>query len=173
MISLIAFLQHGRIGSWRPGADSTPQAVFAALGPPDEVYTPTDLDRPYRRGDAGCFPLIASYGDIECHFESETALTTVFVDGFSGRGGYARGGPLALTDTGILRAGTPLARFLDNAARRGIAVGDVRPHAPPYAFLVTTAGGIEVGFEHDDPALAGSVPRLKWFCWVARPTPGG
>lgn len=171
MISLIAFLQDGRIGPYRPSADSTPQAVFAALGPPDDVYTPADLDRPYRSGDPRCFPLIAGYGDIEFHFESEMALTTVFVDSFSGRGGYARGGALPLTDTGILRAGTPMTRFLEEAARRGIAIMGVRPHAPPYAFVVTTAGGIEVGFEHDDPTEAGSVPRLKWFCWVARPSP--
>ena len=44
MISLIAFLQHGRIGPWRPGADSTPQAVFAALGPPCLLYTSDAAD---------------------------------------------------------------------------------------------------------------------------------
>lgn len=167
-ISLTAFLQSGAFGPYVPDAASSPEAVFAALGPADQVYNPSDPDRPYVRGDADGFPLIAAYGDVEFHFESASSLATVFVDSFSGAGGQPLGGPLTLTEPGLLRAGTAMHRFLDAAPQHGIGIRSVRPHAPPYAFLVTTMGGVEVGFEHDDPDEPGSIAELKWFCWTPR-----
>jgi hypothetical protein len=167
-ISLIAFLQSGAFGPYVPVAGASPEAVFAALGPADQVYNPNDPDRPYVPGDADCFPLIVAYGDVEFHFESPASLVTVFVDSFSGPNGAACGGPLTLTEAGLLCAETPMPRFLDAAPQHGIAIRSVRPHAPPYAFVVTTEGGVEVGFEHDDPDEPGSVAGLKWFCWTPR-----
>ncbi|WP_175167256.1 MULTISPECIES: hypothetical protein [Achromobacter] len=58
---------------------------------------------------------------------------------------------------------------LDRAYRRDdprcfpliTACGDIEFH-----FVVTTAGGVEVGFEHDDPDAHDSQARLRWFCWT-------
>ena len=51
------------------------------------------------------------------------------------------------------------------AAALGIGIRSIRPYSPPYAFVALTEGGVEVGFEHDDPD-AGSEPVLRWFCWT-------
>lgn len=167
-ISLLAFLQSGAFGPYVPAASSTPEAVIAALGVPDEIYSPADLDRPYRADDPACFPLIVAYGDAEFHFAAATSLLTVFVDSFSGQGGVASCGPHTLMQADLLPAGMPMQQFLDTAADRGIGIRSVLPHMQPFAFQVTTTGGVNVGFEHDDPDEAGSVPLLMWFCW----TPG-
>ncbi|WMD22201.1 hypothetical protein RAS12_07435 [Achromobacter seleniivolatilans] len=167
-ISLLTFLQTGAFGPYMPVASSTPEAVIAALGEPEEIYSPADLDRPYRADDPACFPLIITYGDAEFHFAAATALATVFVDSFSGRGGVACGGSLALMQADLLPVGMAMQQFLDTAPGYGIGIRSVRPHMPPFAFQVRTAGGVDIGFEHDDPDDSESVPRLTWFCW----TPG-
>jgi len=165
-ISLLTFLRSGVFGPVAPQGTITPEVVFAALGVADEVYNPSDLDRPYRRDDPRCFPLIASYGDIEFHFASATELATLFVDSFSGPDGAPDGGALRLVDTGLLRGGMTLAAFLEAAPRQGVEIQGVRPYAPPYSFVAATAGGVEVGFEHEDPDAPDSQARLAWFCRV-------
>lgn len=166
-ISLLDFLRHGAFGPFVPTAHCTPEDVFRALGAPEETYSPADLDRAYVAGDERCFPLIVAYGDVEFHFAAPSELTTLFVDSFSGQRGAPDGGSLELDDPGPLREGMPLARFEEAVAALGIGIRSVRPYSPPYAFVALTQGGVEVGFEHDDPDAPGSEPLLRWFCWTA------
>ncbi|WZB71969.1 hypothetical protein WJ968_09750 [Achromobacter xylosoxidans] len=166
-ISLLDFLRLGAFGPYTPKVHCTPEDVFLALGAPDEAYAPGDLDRAYVAGDARCFPLILAYGDVEFHFAAPSELTTLFVDSFSGYWrGTPDGGPLKLADPGPLREGTSLAQFEATAAALGIGIRSIRPYSPPYAFVALTEGGVEVGFEHDDPDAPGSEPVLRWFCWT-------
>ena len=164
-ISLLDFLRLGAFGP-TPTVHCTPEDVFLALGAPEDAYAPGDLDRAYVAGDARCFPLILAYGDVEFHFAAPSELTTLFVDSFSGRRGTPDGGPLKLADPGPLREGTSLAQFEATAAALGIGIRSIRPYSPPYAFVALTEGGVEVGFEHDDPDAPGSEPVLRWFCWT-------
>ncbi|WZB74298.1 hypothetical protein WJ972_26275 [Achromobacter insuavis] len=88
------------------------------------------------------------------------------MDSFSGPDGAPDGGALRLIDTDLLRGDMTLPAFLEAAPRQGVAIQGVRPCAPPYSFVATTAGGVEVGFEHDDPDAHDSQARLRWFCWT-------
>lgn len=165
-ISLLVFLRDGSLGAFIPRKHCSPTDVFACLGSADEVYTPDDLDLPYQPGSAACFPLVVAYGDLEFHFAGENELATVFVDTFSGVAQQADGGPLLLQDRQFLRQDLPLSEFLEMARQAGLEITNVREHAPPYAMIATTAAGIEVGFEHDDPELPDSQATLRWFCWM-------
>jgi len=165
-ISLFGFLRDGSLGAFIPRKDCSPADVLACLGAANEVYTPDDLDLPYQPGNAACFPLVVAYGDLEFHFAGEKELATVFVDTFSGVAQQADGGPLLLQDGQFLRQDLPLPEFLEMARQAGLEISDVREHAPPYAMIATTAAGIEVGFEHDDPDLPDSQATLRWFCWM-------
>lgn len=165
-ISLFGFLRDGSLGAFIPRKDCSPADVFACLGSADEVYSPDDLDWLYQPGNAACFPLIIAYGDVEFHFAGEHELSTVFVDTFSGEAQLPDGGPLRLHEGQLLRQGLPLSEFLEMAKQAGLDIADVREHAPPYAMIATTAAGIEIGFEHDDPESADSQATLRWFCWM-------
>ena len=166
-ISLFDFLATGRFGAFTPRRDCTPEDVMAVFGRPHELDTPSNPApvSPYTPGDPACFPLVVSYGEIEFHFESPGCLVTLFADRFCGRRHEPWGGSLVLTDAALLRALRPLEDFQRLARARGLVVLSVKPHAAPFAFLVTTAGGIEVGFEHDDPDAPNSRPVLRWFSW--------
>ena len=106
-----------------------------------------------------------AYGDVEFHFAAPTELTTLFVDSFSGRRGAPDGGPLKLADPAHCARAHPW-RSSRRQRRRGIGIRSIRPYSPPYAFVALTEGGVEVGFEHDDPDAPGSEPVLRWFCWT-------
>jgi hypothetical protein len=168
-ISLLNFLITGNFGSFVPAQTRTPEDVFAIFGSADELYLPYNSDIPYTPGNPECFPLIVSYGVVEFIFNEPMKLAAIFVDKFID--GLPDAGSLLLTETSLLREYTPIESFLQLAATNGITVRNVRPYPPPDDILLTTCGGIEIGFENHDPDAPGSVPTLRWFSWVARPTP--
>lgn len=156
-VSLHAFLQTGRLGALLPRRDLSLQALTAALGQPDVLETQGGVDA------AACFPVIASYGSVEFHFDTSQTLYCVFADApsaglpFSGR-------QLRWIDSALLRFDRPMAEFVGLARVRGLAVQPCeRPGLLPYARVLRTAGGVELGFEVDDPDDTSEQPTLRWW----------
>lgn len=160
-VSLHAFLQTGRLGTLLPRRGLSLQALTAALGQPDVLETQGGVDD--AADAAACFPVIASYGSVEFHFDTSQTLYCVFADApsaglpFSGR-------QLRWIDSALLRFGRPMAEFAGLARVRGLAVQPCeRPGLLPYARVLRTAGGVELGFEVDDPDDTSEQPTLRWW----------
>lgn len=160
-VSLHAFLQTGQLGALLPRRALSLQALTAALGQPDVLETQGGVDD--AADAAACFPVIASYGSVEFHFDTSQTLYCVFADApseglpFSGR-------QLRWIDSALLRFGRPMAEFAGLARVRGLAVQPCeRPGLLPYARVLRTAGGVELGFEVDDPDDTREQPTLRWW----------
>ncbi|WP_370679105.1 hypothetical protein [Comamonas sp. GB3 AK4-5] len=164
-ISLLAFLQTGRLGALQPCRDLSPEALAAMLGPPDEVETQDGV--PYAVESTSCFPVIACYGSLEFHFDSGRTLYCVFSD--NPWVGQPYGGrQIRFADSALLRYGRPMAEFLRLAQGQGLPVQPcARPGLLPYAHVLRTAGGVELGFEVDDPDDRSEQPTLRWWSWQA------
>ena len=165
-ISLLALLREARFGSLVLRKNCSPEDIFAGLGRADEVYTPQDLDLAYEKGREACFPLVVQYGDIEFLFAGSNELSCLHVDSFCGVGQQAYCGSFHLLEGQLLREGLLMPDFLSMLEQAGLEFAHIRPHAPPYARLVSFHSGMEVGFEHDDPTMPGSQESLRWFSWV-------
>jgi hypothetical protein len=164
-ISLGEFLQTGRLGRLAPVRNFSLEALTAILGRPDCVETRDGI--PYEAESPDCFPVIACYGTLEFHFDSGQTLYCIFCDAFVSRvpcGGLQ----IRFTDAALLRHGRSMSDFLHDAQARRLPVQqECRPGLLPYARVLTTSGGVELGFEVDDPEDAGEMPTLRWFSWTA------
>jgi hypothetical protein len=161
-VSLLAFLQTGQFGPLLPRRDLPLQALTALLGQPDVLETRDGVD--YAEDDPACFPVIASYGSVEFHFDTSQTLYCVFADA-PGAGLPFSGRQLRFIDSALLRFGRPMAEFVRLARVRGQAVQPCeRPGLLPYAQVLGTAGGVELGFEVDDPDAHSEKPTLRWWC---------
>ena len=164
-ISLWEFLQTGRLGNLAPGRNFSLEALTAILGRPDCVENRDDI--PYEVENAECFPVIASYGTLEFHFDSGKTLYCIFCDAFVSGSPYG-GLQIRFTDAAWLRYGTAMSNFLAHAQARGLRVQqECRPGLLPYARVLTASGGVELGFEVDDPEDMSEKPTLRWFSWMA------
>jgi hypothetical protein len=112
---------------------------------------------------------LISYGDAGFHLSAPGEVHCLFADTFYGHEDVPSAQEsMALQDASLLRKGTPMEKFLEIMKAESMEIRSIRPHAPPNASIVTTSGGIEVGFEYTDPDAADSVPLLKWFCWAGK-----
>lgn len=176
-ISLREFLIDGNFGPLKLRRGIGPDEILAIFGEPSETWP----EKGDNAGDESSvdadwqFPLIVSYGDVEFHFAGKDELHTLFVDTFHGRRGTPNAAPaMEFQEASLLRKSTPMETFLDTMKTEAIEIRSVRPHVPaetpPHAFVVTTSGGVEIGFEPDDTDdadTANPVLVLKWFYWAA------
>ncbi|MEX8194940.1 hypothetical protein [Comamonas guangdongensis] len=164
-ISLFEFLKTGHLGSFAPCRNLSLAALTAIFGRPDCVETRDGI--PYEVESPECFPVIACYGTLEFHFDSGKTLYCIFCDAFVS-GAPSGGLQIRFSDAALLRRGRAMSDFLAHARARGLSVQpECRPGLLPYARVLTTSGGVELGFEVDDPEDTSEMPTLRWFSWMA------
>ena len=163
-ISLLDFLTTGRFGPFVPCRDISPEELIEVLGVSDpiEVYADGRVDNIYKVGDPACFPVIVPYGDVEFHFDSPSTLNCIFYDNPFAKEPSGNAG-MALSDAALLKYRRPIGEFLNLCKSVGLVVGPTKPYSQPYGFVIKTAGGVDVGFEVDDPLDQNEEATLRWF----------
>ena len=163
-VSLLDFLATGKFGHFVPCRDISPEKLIEVLGASDPIEVCADgrADDLYKAGDPACFPVIVPYGSIEFHFDSPSTLNCIFYDNPFAKNPSGNAG-MALSDTALLKYRRPIREFLDLCESIGLEVGPTRPYLQPYSLVIKTAGGVEVGFEVDDPQGQNEEATLRWF----------
>jgi hypothetical protein len=164
-VSLGHFLRTGKFGPFIPRRDIALEELTGILGAsnPVEVCAVGSIDHVYKVGSPDCFPLIVPYGTVEFHFDSPSSLLCIYYDNPFLKTPSGNAG-MAFTDVALLRYGRPLGAFRNLCRSNGLVLGSAIPYASPYGFFVKTVGGVNVGFEVDDPEDENEEATLRWFC---------
>ncbi|GHT89725.1 hypothetical protein AGMMS49545_00780 [Betaproteobacteria bacterium] len=71
---------------------------------------------------------------------------------------------MSLRDTALLKYRQPIGEFLNLCKSIHLAVDPPKPYSQAYGFVIKTVGGVDVGFEVDDPQDRNEEATLRWFC---------
>lgn len=163
-VSLLDFLTTGRFGPFVSRRNISPEELMEVLGVSDpiEVCTYGRAGDIYRAGDPACFPVIVPYGSFEFHFDSPPTLECIFFDNPFAKQPSGNAG-MALSDAALFKYRRPIGEFLNLCGSIGLMVSPTRPCSEPYGLVIKTVGGVEVGFEVDDPQDRNEEATLRWF----------